>query len=252
MENITTLFKLSSYLTSKKKERFEIILEPLQALIQLSLLSYCPPGAKLSISNNLLIIQSSSWNQSFIRSYNSDTKDDIFFLFSVIKRFNKFYSYMNKIPGSHSELFNKMIDLSVKGIDKLLLTYSNTSHQQLLHTLKLYKTLLIKPEAFDVENIDDNKKINKNNDKSSDKSIDKTNNTANLCPNLMDNKDNIDEIFINITKVYTENHIKLLNNIFNLLESDQENYEIYIEAINTILNPINFKIKKWINENIIF
>ena len=66
-----TIFKLSSYLhTPKKKERFETTLEPLQALIQLSLLSFCPVGSKLSISNNILVIQSPNWNQSFIRIYN--------------------------------------------------------------------------------------------------------------------------------------------------------------------------------------
>ena len=42
----------------KNKERFEMILEPLQAIIQLALLSYCPIGSKLSISDNILCIQS--------------------------------------------------------------------------------------------------------------------------------------------------------------------------------------------------
>lgn len=250
MENFGYLFKMSSYFTNKKKERFETILEPLQALIQLSLLSYCPVGTKLSISNNLLQIQTSSWNQSIIRSYNSDKKDDIFFLFSVIKRFNKFYSYMQKLHGSHSELFDKMINLSVKGVDKLLLTYSDTNHQQLLHTLKLYRNLLLKPEAFNVDIVEqtDNKKTSKTNEKGNEK----INTTSMFSPESMNNKDNIDEIFVQITKIYTEHHIKLLNNILNLLETDKDNYEIYIEAVNTILNPINNKIKKWISENIIF
>ncbi len=34
---------------SKKKERFETILEPLQALIQIGFLSYYPVGTKLTI-----------------------------------------------------------------------------------------------------------------------------------------------------------------------------------------------------------
>ena len=199
-----------------------------------------------------LVIQSSSWNQSIIRSYNSDTKDDIFFLFSVIKRFNKFYSYMQKNKGSYADLFNKMICLSVKGIDKLLLTYSTTSHPQLLHTLRLYRTLLLKPEAFNTDDFDNSDDSDKKSGGINEKQNEKVNKKSMFNPELTENKDNIDEIFINIIKVYTENHINLLNDLFNLLECDNENYEIYIDAVNTILNPINTKIKKWINENIIF
>ena len=38
----------------KKKERFETILEPLQALVQIAFLSYYPIGSKLTIKNNIL------------------------------------------------------------------------------------------------------------------------------------------------------------------------------------------------------
>ena len=263
-----TLIKLSNYIKpSKNKERFETILEPMQALIQLALLSYCPVGSKLSISNNLLYIQSSSWSQSLIRSYNSDKRDDIFFLFSVIKRFNKFYSFMINLNDYHKEFFEKMINLSNKGIDKLLLTYANTNQQQLLHTLRIYKLLLSKPNAFDIEtniNFNNDKSINiKNNEKTNEKINEKSNekNDDNKLSSSMslfnshlnlNSKDNIDDIFINITKIYSHNHYQMLNNIFNILEKDPNNYEIYIDGINTIMNPINEKLKKWINENIIF
>ena len=76
----------------KRKERFETILEPLQAITQLALLAFCPKGSKLSIANNVLFIQTPNWSQGFLRSYNQDQRDDLFFLFSVIRRFNKFYS----------------------------------------------------------------------------------------------------------------------------------------------------------------
>tara|TARA_B110001450_G_scaffold111593_2_gene105371 strand:+ start:107 stop:931 length:825 start_codon:yes stop_codon:yes gene_type:complete len=272
-----SLIRLSNYIKpSKSKERFETILEPMQALIQLSLLSYCPVGSKLSISKNLLVIQSSSWNQSIIRSYNSDTRDDIFFLFSVIKRFNKFYSFMVKLNGYHKDFFEKMINLSNKGIDKLLLTYATTDQHQLLHTLRIYKLLLLKPDAFDdesdinlkiSENISKNDSVSKHdsvnkhdgankNEKANDNSKQSIIGTASMSlfnsQSDLNVKDNIDEIFIKITKVYSHNHYQMLNNIFDILENDRNNYEIYIEGITTIMNPVNEKIKKWINENIIF
>ena len=60
-----------------KKERFDMILEPLQAIIQLALLSVYPTGTKLSILNNILHIQEPGWNQGVVRSYYYDTKDDL-------------------------------------------------------------------------------------------------------------------------------------------------------------------------------
>ena len=42
---------------SSKKERFGIILEPLQAILQLAFLSFAPIETKLTIYNNILYIQ---------------------------------------------------------------------------------------------------------------------------------------------------------------------------------------------------
>ena len=69
----------------RSKERFEMILEPLQAMIQLALLSYCPIGTKLSISENILIIQPPGWGQGLKRKYNSDKKNDLALLKASFK-----------------------------------------------------------------------------------------------------------------------------------------------------------------------
>ena len=45
MEAIRTLYLL--FFADNKKERFDMILEPLQAITQLALISYCPNGSKL-------------------------------------------------------------------------------------------------------------------------------------------------------------------------------------------------------------
>ena len=76
MDKALTLYNIVR--SDKRKERFDIILEPMQAVIQLALLSFCPPGSKLSISNNLLLIQHPTWIQGVIRSFNNDKKDDLF------------------------------------------------------------------------------------------------------------------------------------------------------------------------------
>ena len=40
-----------------QKERSDMILEPLQVMVQLGLLSFCPIGTKVSVSENLLHLQ---------------------------------------------------------------------------------------------------------------------------------------------------------------------------------------------------
>ena len=67
----------NTFISQKKKERFEFILEPMQALVQLSCLAFCPIGSKITIYNNLLYIQTPSWKQCVVRTYYKDSKDDL-------------------------------------------------------------------------------------------------------------------------------------------------------------------------------
>ena len=219
-----TILKLYSTVRNVpyRKERFETILEPLHALIQLALIGFCPTSTKLSITNNLLFIQQPNWKQSVYRYYNNDNRDDLFFLFSVIRRYNKFYVDMKNKSETQIQLFNTLIELSKIGIDNLLNTYSNYNQPTLVHTLRMYKTLLVKPDAF----IDD--------ESSQDSSMD------------------IDNIFIKISNIYTSAHYELLNNFFILIQSDKDNYDTYIQGLNLLMQPINLQIRTWIHDNIIF
>ena len=225
MEALRTFYCL--FMADKKKERFDMILEPMQAIIQLSLISFCPIGSKLSISNNLLNIQIPSWSQGVMRSYNQDRKDDLFFLFSVISRFNKFYAYLNSKPDEIADLFELLIELSKSGIDKIIQTYSRGESAHLLHTLKMYRTLLDKPDAFSI----------------------KSSNSAN---EKGETHDDIDDVFFKITDLYSEEHFKIILNLFSLIQECPEDYMTYMAALNSAMEPINRKIKKWINDNIVF
>jgi len=217
----------SAVCPEKKKERFETILEPLQAITQLALLSFCPKGTKLSISNNLLYVQPPTWTQGLFRSYNHDARDDLYFLFNVIRRFNKFYTTSD--IGSTKKgglLFHKLIELSKNGIDKLIQTYSDSDKNALLHTLRMYRTMLEKPEVFEKE--------------------------ANKADDHPDEKSSIDDIFIEITKIYKPHHIDLINNAILLIVENPENYETYLTGLNIMLDPIQSQINKWISDNIVF
>jgi hypothetical protein len=215
-----------------KKERFEIILEPLQALVQLAMLSFFPVGTKLTIYNNLLYIQPAYWGQAVVRTYYNDSKDDLFYLFNVIVRYKKFYSYINELNGEEKNLFNLLINLAKKGLDNLLQTYTEIQRHALLHTLQMYKTMLDSPDLYDMRDV------------SSDDNEETT--------DITKPERNIDDIFIQISELYSKRDFRVIYNIIKMMESDPTNYNDYRMGLNMLFEPKNTLIKKWINDNIIF
>jgi len=269
MDKLFSLYSL--FKTDKRKERFDIILEPLQALTQLSLMAFCPNGSKLTIANNLLFIQTPNWGQGLMRSFNNDNRDDLFFLFNAIIRFNKFYIYLKGGDNSNRNdklLYDLLVKLGKRGIDNILQTYANVDQPALLHTLQMYRTLLDNPGLINAsENVpatnsssssssssNDNKN-NKNNDKNSNNNNNSNNNdnaNANVVVVEQNSKKNIDDIFIKIRDIYTIHDRNLIFHILTLIEKRPDYYEHYIMALNNVMEPINVQIKKWINDNIVY
>jgi hypothetical protein len=294
---------------NKKKERFETILEPLQALIQIALLSYYPIGSKLTIQNNILYIQAPSYGQSVTRWYNNDTQEDLFYLFNIFCRFKKFYT---DIKVDNTELFTLLINLAKNGINNLIRTYNQTEKTHVLHTLQMYKNMLdgtiqnighnnnnntpmaiaaIQPPSsipnyYSTESHNRNHKTHKNNDNNERKN--KTNSRGmgmgmgiyNTNTSDVSHQDNekekekdkekekemisisstvstspeidMDDIFIKISDLYSDEIFKIIYNTFIEIERDDTNLMDYANGLNMILHPVNVRIKKWIDENIVF
>ena len=275
MYSMMTAYNLFS--KGKRKERFEIILEPLQAMIQISFLGFYPIGSKLNIHNNLLYIQAAGWSQPLSRAYYNDSKDDLFYLFNAVVRFNKFYKNMPEIQ--NNSLFNLLKKLCIKGIDNLIITYNQVDNPALLHTLRMYKIFLesdLNSNSNNCVNTNANNVVSNNNTNNihensnaivqtnsnnlivntNNNNNNNNNNLANLINNIntsfiSDTKD-IDDVFINITKLYSIQDYNIIYSTLILLEKNPQNYNEYINGINSILNPINSQIKKWINDNIVF
>lgn len=215
--------KLLNFITSldRSKERFEMILEPMQAICQLAVLSFCPIGTKLSITENVLNVQTPSWRQSLTRRYNSDKKNDLVYLFNVIKRFHLFYGFLKGEANSNEkELFDTLIKHASIGLSNLIQTYSKTDGDHLSQTLRMYVQLLKNPESF--EDLEDDSSVN------------------------------INTVFSKIANKYEEEHYSIILNIFRLLEDDPDEFETYLISLNHAMVPINKTIKKWISDNIIF
>lgn len=167
---------------NKKKERFDIILEPLQAITQLALLSFCPIGTKIAIQNNRIELQLPGYSQSFVRWYNNDNKEDLYYLFNACRRFTLFYGYLqnindyndydendeyigeimvneyndsNTILNNH-DLYHLLIECAKEGFNRLSQTYGHIDKVSLLHTFQMYKVILDNPMFFDKDREKDN------------------------------------------------------------------------------------------------
>ena len=63
---------------------------------------------------------------------------------------------------------------------------------------------------------------------------------------------NIDLIFIKITDLYSQEDYTIIYNTLVKIQNDPQYYLNYVEGLNKILEPVNIRIKKWIDDNIVF
>jgi hypothetical protein len=288
----------STIKTKKKKERFETILEPLQAILQIGYLSFSPIGTKLTIRNNILQIQTPNYSQSVVRWYNNDTQEDLFYLFNIFYRFKKFYQFLSEDKMHHEskKLYDLLIELAKSGINNLIRTYSQTDKIHILHTLQLYKNILEggnniesfsskRLETFEIDHLSNSpashvsrsspasftsntknkntkskQQVLRENDSDEEKNseVKSITNMQQLNTNqhqqyqqTQDIK-NIDDVFIRITDIYTQEIYNIIYNTLLIMGNNEQSHDIYIDGLNKILEPTNLRIKKWIDENIVF
>jgi hypothetical protein len=291
----------------KPKERFETILEPLQAVLQIGLLSFYPIGSKLAIHNNILTVQGPGYTQQVRRWYNNDKKEDVFYLYNVFSRFHKFYKHVldDTTPGGggasgggasdNRKLFLLLIELAKGGINNLTRTYNQTDKIHILHTLQMYKGMLDNPEL--VRRLGgggggggggvggaSSSSITHDADAGADTDADEpmprqfplkvrgaSAASSSVSPilrplvsppsagaaggavpidTLVDN--NIDGIFVKITDLYSQEDYTIIYHTLIKIQNDAQYYMNYIDGLNKILEPVNIRIKKWIDDNIVF
>ena len=183
MNTIHTLY--NSLLFNKQKDKLDMILEPFQSMVQLALLSLSPIGTKLKIQENILYLNPPTIIQPITRWLNSDKKDDLFFLFQVIKRFIKWYNpAINKDSILTIELYQLINKMAIAGLNNLIKTYSSFDSSTVVQVICMYKDLLERNEDFNYEE------------------------------EKQPNQVNMDEVFINVIKIYD---INILNVIYNML-----------------------------------
>lgn len=223
-----TLPVLYKSLVKKEKERFDTIVEPLQCVLQLALLSFCEENTKITIQNNLVELQFPSSYQGIVRWYQNDSKEDLYFLFNALRRFTVFYNKLKDVKHSDlskHNLYDTLIHYSIQGIQNLINTYSNHSKPSLLYTLQMYKVLLESPETFHMDSLE------------------------------KDTQKNIDNVFKDITKLYDNSMFYIIFDTLVMLRKNNINKEDkknIIHHLNHILMHVFSNIHTWIHKNVVY
>ena len=200
-------------LRAKEKERADLILEPMQVMIQLALLAHSPIGTKISVSNNILTIQPPSMTQGAYRWWNNDNKDDLYYLFHAIRRYYKWYK------SQKDAVYQYILAWAVKGLDKLSETYNKADKNNIRHTLALYRNVLdLKTDEIFKDNEEDTVTI--------------------------------DQVFKEIISIYDTKLLCVTHNTLLMMEEETntEFKQKLLDGLTLILYPMNIKIRKWILE----
>ena len=234
----------------RKKERFETILEPLQAILQIALLSFYPVGTKLTIQNNILTLQPPAYSQSMLRWYNNDTKEDLYFLFNVFHRFKKFYAHCKHDDGSVQHRLHVLLnELAKTGINKLIRTYGQTDKPHILQTLTMYKYILEDQLSPDLMTLQTNALA----PASSAKPYKMKPVSNDDVTHEMTNANNtVDDIFVTIVDIYTPELQHIMYNTLIMMRDNESNYQAYAEGLSRLMEPTCIQLKKWIDEHIVY
>ena len=197
------------------REQCDMILEPLQVMIALALLGFCPVGTKISINQNILYLHQPSTYQGLIRWWEGDSKDDLYYLFHAIRRYYKWYKHEN------NEINNYILELAKVGLSNLIKTYQKTDKKSILHTLSLYSNIL-DLDTPDLFNSEDSEAIS------------------------------IDQVFKTITTMYDKKVLIIVFSTLKLMCESDNNGDImkYMEALNNMMIPTQNIIRGWIQKNL--
>ena len=204
------------FLKTYSKEKSDMILEPMQVMIQLAILSHEPIGTKIHVSNNILKLQRPTYLQGIERWWNSDNKDDLYYLFHAIRRYYKWYKNKN------DEVYDYILKKAIQGIDSLIETYKQTDKISIRQTLSLYKNIL------DIEE-------------------------PSLFKDESEGIVSIDKVFKHITSLYDDEYLNAIYNILLLMDKTDNKPNVithFCDGLYNISIPMYSNIQSWIQTNL--
>ena len=207
MQYILSLYNYTNDILNKNilNEKTKI-LDPMNVIIKLAVLSYKSPNTKISISNHNITFVEPSYFQGLNRSYNRDNKEDIHYLLNPI-----YLAATTFLSDDNILLFQ----LARNGL--LLLKDTYKSHQTINHTLDLYIYII-------------------------DNSIKKINIEYSFVKITEDDL----KIYKKFLYKWSKDEISIILNLFNLINTTPYSSKIYyIESIEKVLIPIDKTIQEY-------
>ena len=189
---------------------YNIILEPLTCIIRLILLNYKEKGTKISIDNNSINYDYPNQFQGIIRNFKGDSREHLHNIYNPLE---KSFVWYNKDDEKYEFLYLKCIS----GLNKLRDTYDKKS--TIHHTLQHFIDII--------------------NNNLQDKKIDN---------NIHSNDYTLSDEFKNYWK---ESEINIIYITLKYIDTckDNDEKEIYIDTINTILNYKEKKVQEYIKKS---
>ena len=189
---------------------YNIILEPLTCIIRLILLNYKEKGTKISIDNNSINYDYPNQFQGIIRNFKGDSREHLHNIYNPLE---KSFVWYNKDDEKYEFLYSKCIS----GLNKLRDTYDKKS--TIHHTLQHFIDII--------------------NNNLQDKKIDN---------NIHSNDYTLSDEFKNYWKESETNIIYITLKYIDTCKDNDEK-EIYIDTINTILNYKEKKVQEYIKKS---
>jgi len=199
------------------------ILDPLNTIIKLSVLSFKQPKTKLSIYNHNIIFFEPGYLQGPMRTWYGDNKDDLHYLLIPI-----YLACKNYLTDENKLIFK----LAINGL--LLLRDTYKLYANTIHTLDLYIYIINNSlkKLKNKQNIDDDYSFINLNDES-------------------------EKLYNNCTYEWSIDELVIIVNLFNIVSSCLQNgnssdiYLNYLNSIESILIPIDNKVRdiSYININ---
>lgn len=255
----------------RNREKTDMILEPLQSIVQIGLLAFSVPGTKLAIQQNVLVLQRPSITQGIVRWYSGDKKDHLYYLFHVFRRFILWYNHQERSREFRTaqiehQLYKVLLNHAYIGLTKLMETYQQCEMGSLVHVIQMYKMFLKKPEYFLNDHLVRGRRSLSQGDfeESRETESDIQNDTQTIyseptqtlvqtSPIQSPETLNIDMIFRQTKSMYSNELKSIIINVFELLEKCKEGErDILIDGLTKLMMPTTQRIQRWIQEHLVF
>ena len=176
------------------KQEKNMVLDPLTCIIRLAILSFKPPGTKISINNNRITYCEPGILQGTFRLAYGDNREDLHNIYNPIKKATIWFQ-------NTDENINNLFKHAILGIRLLRESYSKNS--TIYHTLKLYQDLI---------------KINLTLNKKDNKHIvfvcdDTDNDDSNITEKDKVKKQELNKIYLKLKNLWNERELSIINNL---------------------------------------